>query len=189
MMWNIQVSGLLVGATISSLQFTSRSDATLNRNGIRFGSADICAALEGLPGLKDFIVVGVELAGDQYWMPLFVETEDSIEMDDALQKQIREAISTKASPRHVPDEIIVVPGVPHTRTGKRLEVPIKRLLQGAPVASEANPNAVDRPELFAFYQRVRRNTDRTPVEAERTRFLSGYLSVIYLLIIDSFRVR
>lgn len=73
---------------------------------------------------------------------------------DALREKIRDAIRTGASPRHVPDEILEVPGVPHTRTGKKLEVPVKRLLQGAPVEQVVNPAVVDAPDLLEHYARL-----------------------------------
>jgi acetoacetyl-CoA synthetase len=76
-------------------------------------------------------------------MPLFVVLAEGCELDDAMVGRIREAIRSKASPRHVPDEVIAVPGIPHTRTGKKLEVPVKRILQGVPLERVANPDAVD----------------------------------------------
>ncbi len=87
-------------------------------------------------------------------MPLFVVPAAGATLDDTLRQKIRDAIRTGASPRHVPDEILEVPGIPHTRTGKKLEVPIKRLLQGAPVEQVVQPAAVDTPELIAHYARL-----------------------------------
>jgi acetoacetyl-CoA synthetase len=75
-------------------------------------------------------------------------------LDDALREKIRDAIRTHASPRHVPDEILEVPGVPHTRTGKKLEVPVKRLLQGASVEQVVNRAVVDAPDLIEHYARL-----------------------------------
>ena len=94
------------------------------------GTADIYAAVESVPAVLDCVVLGVEQPDGGYWMPLFVQLAPGEELTDELRAQLKAAIRAQASPRHVPDEIIAVPGVPHTRTGKRLEVPLKRLFQG-----------------------------------------------------------
>jgi acetoacetyl-CoA synthetase len=122
---------------------TGRSDSTLNRGGVRMGTADIYAAVESIPAVADCVVLGVEQPGGGYWMPLFVQLAPGAELTDDLVAEIRAAIRQQASPRHVPDEIIAVPGVPHTRTGKRLEVPLKRLFQGVDPARALNVGAVD----------------------------------------------
>ncbi|MFC1407438.1 MULTISPECIES: acetoacetate--CoA ligase [Streptacidiphilus] len=131
-----------------------RSDSTLNRNGVRLGSADIHDVVERLPEIAEALVIGAEEPGGGYWMPLFVVPAAGVTLDDALSERIRDAVRTGASPRHVPDEIIQVPGIPHTRTGKKLEVPVKRLLQGAPVEQVVDPAAVDAPELIDHYARL-----------------------------------
>ncbi|MDF3144066.1 MULTISPECIES: acetoacetate--CoA ligase [unclassified Streptomyces] len=131
-----------------------RSDSTLNRNGVRLGSADIHDVVERLPEITEALVIGAEEPDGGYWMPLFVVLAAGVELDDALRDRIREAVRTGASPRHVPDEIIEVPAVPHTRTGKKLEVPVKRLLQGAPVEQVVNPAVVDNPGLIDHYARL-----------------------------------
>lgn len=128
-----------------------RSDATLNRNGVRIGSAEIYQAVESMPEVDDALVVGIERPNGGYWMPLFVVPSEGTAFDDALVARIRECIRTAASPRHVPDEVIKAPGLPHTRTGKRLEIPVKRILSGRPLASTVNPDAVDEPERFDFF--------------------------------------
>ncbi|MER7834342.1 acetoacetate--CoA ligase [Streptomyces sp. NPDC096040] len=131
-----------------------RSDSTLNRNGVRLGSADIHDVVERLPEITEALVIGAEEPDGGYWMPLFVVLADGAVLDDALTGRIRDAIRTGASPRHVPDEIIAVPAIPHTRTGKKLEVPVKRLLQGAPADQVVNPGAVDDPDLIDHYARL-----------------------------------
>ncbi|WP_099021177.1 acetoacetate--CoA ligase [Mycolicibacterium palauense] len=128
-----------------------RSDATLNRGGIRMGSAEIYNAVEGMPEVSDCLVVGVEHDDGGYWMPLFVALAEGAELDDELKSRITSAIRTAASPRHVPDAILAVPGIPRTLTGKRLEIPIKRILLGAEPASVVSPTSVDRPELLAGF--------------------------------------
>ncbi|WP_347058424.1 acetoacetate--CoA ligase [Blastococcus sp. HT6-30] len=133
---------------------TGRSDSTLNRGGVRMGTADIYAAVESVPAVVDCVVLGVELPGGGYWMPLFVQLAPGEELTDELQAQLRTAIREQASPRHVPDEIIAVPGVPHTRTGKRLEVPLKKLFQGVDPARAVNTGAVDDASLVEHYIRL-----------------------------------
>jgi acetoacetyl-CoA synthetase len=93
----------------------------------------------------------VEQPDGGYWMPLFVKLAPGAELTDELTAEIRAAIRQQASPRHVPDEIIAVPGVPHTRTGKRLEVPLKRLFQGVDPAKAVNTGAVDDASLVDHY--------------------------------------
>jgi acetoacetyl-CoA synthetase len=128
-----------------------RSDATLNRMGVRMGSAEIYNAVEGMPEVRDCLVVGIEQDDGGYWMPLFVALADDVEFDDALRSRIVNAIRTGASPRHVPDDVIAVPGIPRTMTGKRLEIPIKRILMGANPSDVLTPSAVDRPDLLGVF--------------------------------------
>ncbi|MBL1074288.1 acetoacetate--CoA ligase [Nocardia sp. 2] len=133
-----------------------RSDSTLNRNGIRMGSADIYQVVEAMPEVAEALVLGIEESDGGYWMPLFVVSAPGVDLTDAVVARIRATIRTELSPRHVPDEIIAAPGIPHTRTGKKLEVPLKRLLQGADPAGVVDPAAVDEPELLAWYAARRR---------------------------------
>lgn len=134
-----------------TVRMHGRSDSTLNRNGVRMGSADIYQAVEQVPEVLESLVIGAELADGGYWMPLFVTLVPGAELDDALRGRIAAAIREHASPRHVPDEIILAPGVPHTRTGKKLEVPIKRMIQGQDPGAVVDPRAVDDPQVLAWY--------------------------------------
>jgi acetoacetyl-CoA synthetase len=131
-----------------------RSDSTLNRQGVRMGSADIYEVVERLPEIRESLVIGIEQPDGGYWMPLFVQLSEGAVLDDALRERVRTAIRGQLSPRHVPDEIIVVPGVPHTLTGKRIEVPVKKLLQGAPLERAVNPGSVDDLGVLRFYERL-----------------------------------
>jgi acetoacetyl-CoA synthetase len=131
-----------------------RSDSTLNRQGVRMGSADIYEAVERLPEIRESLVIGVETPDGGYWMPLFVHLAEGAVLDDALRDRVRQTIRHSLSPRHVPDEIIEIPAVPHTLTGKRLEVPVKRLLQGTAMEKAVNPGSVDNAELLRFYERL-----------------------------------
>jgi acetoacetyl-CoA synthetase len=128
-----------------------RSDSTLNRHGIRMGSADIYQAVERLPEVAEGLIIGVDQPDGGYWMPLFVVLTDGAELTDELRDRIKNTIREEVSPRHVPDEIIAAPGVPHTRTGKKLEVPIKKLFQGADATKVVERSAVDDPDLLDWY--------------------------------------
>jgi acetoacetyl-CoA synthetase len=138
-----------------SIVVHGRSDSTLNRHGIRMGSADIYQAVERLPEIAEALVIGAEQPDGGYWMPLFVVLADDAELTDELRDRIRRTIREEVSPRHVPDDILVAPGVPHTRTGKKLEVPIKKLLQGADAARVVERSAVDDPALLDWYAKLR----------------------------------
>ena len=130
-------------AARGSVVIHGRSDSTLNRNGIRMGSADIYQAVEVLDEVAEALVIGVEKADGGYWMPMFVVLNAGFALDDALTARIRTAVRDGASPKHVPDDVIAVAALPHTRTGKRLEVPVKRLIQGHPLDQVASADAVD----------------------------------------------
>jgi len=133
------------------VEISGRSDSTLNKMGVRMGSADIYAIVEPLPGVSDSVVLGVEQPDGGYWMPLFVVPAEGLEVDDDLRAQVVAAIRTRLSPRHVPDEIIAAPAVPRTLTGKKLEVPLKRLMQGAALEDVANLGAIDRPDAMRWF--------------------------------------
>ena len=135
----------------NSVVVHGRSDATLNRMGVRMGSAEIYNAVEAMPEITDCLVVGVEQEDGGYWMPLFVHLAGDAELDDELRTRIIGAIRSGASPRHVPDDILPVPGIPRTMTGKRLEIPIKRILQGAEPGDVVSPSAVDKPDLLVVF--------------------------------------
>jgi acetoacetyl-CoA synthetase len=141
---------------------TGRSDATLNRGGVRMGTADIYAAVESVPEVRDCVVLGVEQPDGGYWMPLFVQLAPGAELTEELVARLRAAIREQASPRHVPDEIVAVPAVPHTRTGKRLEVPLKRLFQGVDPAKALNVGAVDDPAAVEHYVELARRRRAAP---------------------------
>jgi acetoacetyl-CoA synthetase len=134
-----------------SIVVHGRSDSTLNRHGIRMGSADIYAVVERRDDVVEALVIGAEMADGSYWMPLFVVLPEGRTLDAALVDDIRAQLRAEASPRHVPDEVLQVPAVPHTRTGKKLEVPVKRLLQGAPLEGVVNLGSVDDPALLDYF--------------------------------------
>ena len=134
-----------------SLIIHGRSDATLNRHGIRMGSADIYEAVEAVDAVAEAFVVGVDGPDGAYWMPLFVTLAPGYTLDEDLASTIRTRIRTVLSARHVPDEVIAAPGIPHTRTGKKLEVPVTAILAGRTEVS-LDPRAIDHPELIDWYR-------------------------------------
>ncbi|WP_324650608.1 acetoacetate--CoA ligase [Georgenia sp. H159] len=127
-----------------------RSDSTLNRNGIRLGSADIYAVVEALPEVAEAMVVGAEIGTEGYYLPLFVAVRDGVS-EEAASSAIERAIRANLSARYLPDEIVHMRAIPHTRTGKKLEVPVKRLLQGAALRDVVDLGAVDDAALLEEY--------------------------------------
>lgn len=127
-----------------------RSDSTINRGGIRMGSADICDVVDQVPGVAASMVIGAEIGDGDYYMPLFVVPNRGTTLTDELKDAIVQAIRTNISPRYVPDEIIEAPAVPRTRTGKLMEVPIKRIFQGA-APDTINRTAAEDVETVDWY--------------------------------------
>ncbi len=133
-----------------SLIIHGRSDATLNRHGIRMGSADIYEVVEAIDAVTEAFVLGIDGPDGAYWMPLFVTLAPGRHLDDELVDTIRSAIKTRLSPRHVPDDVIAAPGIPHTRTGKKLEVPVTAIMAGHRDVS-LDPRSIDDPDLIDWY--------------------------------------
>jgi acetoacetyl-CoA synthetase len=136
-----------------TMTIEGRSDSTLNKAGVRMGSADIYAVVEPLEGVADSLVVGVDFPDSEYYMPLFVVCAQGRDLDDGLRAEIINAIRKELSPRHVPDEIVAAPAVPRTRTGKKLEVPVKRILAGKPLDEAVSLGSVDDPDAVRWYVR------------------------------------
>ena len=107
-----------------------RSDATLNRAGVRIGTSEIYSAVESLPEISDSLVVGLERPGGQYFMPLFVVLKPGFSLTDELTKRIKRTLQSQFSPRHVPDAIYAIDEIPYTISGKKLETPVKKILSG-----------------------------------------------------------
>ncbi len=131
-----------------------RSDATLNRHGIRIGTAEIYAALESVEEVADALIVNLDLPGGGFFMPLFVTLEDGAVLDDALRGKIADRLRRQYTARHVPDRIIQVAAIPVTLTGKKMEVPVRKILLGTPPDQAANRNAMANPaslDAFAEY--------------------------------------
>jgi acetoacetyl-CoA synthetase len=146
-----------------SCTVTGRSDATLNRGGVRLGTAEFYRVVEELPEVVDSLVVHLEdPAGGNGELILFVATRG--ELDAALVGTIRSTLRAELSPRHVPDRVVSVPAVPRNLTGKKLELPVKRILQGIPSAQVVSRDALNDPaSLDAF----------VTLAAERARTRAG----------------
>ncbi len=128
-----------------------RSDATINRYGLRLGTAEIYRAVEELPEILDSMVIDLEVLGRPSYMPLFVVLREGLTLDNALRDRLRGAVRAAVSARFLPDDIFQIAAVPRTLTGKKLEVPIKRLLLGQEVTKVVNPDAVANPESLAWF--------------------------------------
>src|SRR5579883_1872866 len=139
-----------------------RSDSTINRMGIRMGSSEIYRVVEDMPEVLDSLIIGAELPGGRYYMPLFVVLKEDTVLDDALKARIREKIRSSVSPHHVPDEIIAIQEVPRTLNGKKLEVPVKKLLMGTPPEKAINVDAVGTPQALQYFvEFARKRTSST----------------------------
>ncbi|TSE35286.1 acetoacetate--CoA ligase [Tepidimonas charontis] len=128
-----------------------RSDTTLNRHGLRMGTSEIYAAVEALPEVLDSLVVDLEYLGRDSFMPLFVVLRAGLVLDEALRERIRAAIRSALSPRFVPDAIVQAPAVPRTLSGKKQELPIKKLLLGHDPRRVLNRDAMANPECLDWY--------------------------------------
>ncbi|HEY6454749.1 MAG TPA: acetoacetate--CoA ligase [Steroidobacteraceae bacterium] len=138
---NERLSGFVLG----------RSDATLNRHGVRIGTAEIYRSLALLPQIEDSLIVNLDIAGGRFFMPLFVKLRGGLRLDAALIERIRAKLRAEYSPRHVPDIIYQVADIPYTLTGKRMEVPVRRILAGMPLAKAANRDAVANPAALDYF--------------------------------------
>jgi acetoacetyl-CoA synthetase len=137
--------------TRGSAIISGRSDSTINRMGIRMGSSEIYRVVEALPEILDSLIVGVELPHGHYYMPLFVVLRPGVALDDELRKKIKATLRANVSPHHVPDEILAIPEVPRTLSGKKLEVPIKKLLMGIPVERAMSTDALANPQVISYF--------------------------------------
>lgn len=141
-----------------------RSDSTLNRYGVRIGTAEIYRVVEQVEGIADSLIVCCELSGGKYDMPLFVQMKDGAELNDSVVKEINTRLREDCSPRHVPDSIHVVAAIPYTLTGKKMEIPVRKLLLGTPLDKAASRDAMmNPPAIDAFVELAR--TRKPQVEA------------------------
>ena len=149
-------------SSAGSCIITGRSDATLNRGGVRLGTAEFYRALQDVPEIDDCVVVHLESAeGGMGELILFVVPAAGVQADEALQRQLTTRLRSRLSPRHVPDAVVAVRGIPYSRTGKKLEVPVKKIMRGEAADAVASPGALlDPTSLDAFVEYARsRETD------------------------------
>ncbi|MBZ0287901.1 MAG: acetoacetate--CoA ligase, partial [Anaerolineae bacterium] len=128
-----------------------RSDSTINRQGIRMGTSEIYRAVESFPEVLDSLMIDLELLGRESYLPLFVVLRDGVTLDDDLKTRIRQKLRADISPRHVPDDILAIAQVPYTLSGKKMEVPIRKILLGMEVDQAANRGAMRNPEAIDFF--------------------------------------
>lgn len=128
-----------------------RSDATINRMGIRMGTSEIYRVVEDIPDILDSLVVDLEYLGRPSYMPLFVVLAPGSKLDDALKGRINERIRAALSARYVPNDVFVIDEVPRTLSGKKLELPVKRILLGASAERVANPDSMSNPHTIAYF--------------------------------------
>jgi acetoacetyl-CoA synthetase len=129
-----------------SVVITGRSDSTLNRGGVRMGTSEFYRVVEGLDEITDSLVVDVSDPGAEGRLLLFVVLRPGLELDDELRRRVRDAVRHQLSPRHVPDEVHAIPAVPRTLSGKKLEVPVKRILTGVPLERAVSEGALANPD-------------------------------------------
>jgi acetoacetyl-CoA synthetase len=130
-----------------------RSDATLNRHGVRIGTAEVYRVLASIDEVQDALIVNLDLAVGRFFMPLFVKLADELVLDGRIEQRIRDRLRAEYTPRHVPDRIIQVPEIPVTLTGKKMEIPVRKILRGVPADDAANRNAMANPGSLDFFVR------------------------------------
>jgi len=128
-----------------------RSDSTLNRHGVRIGTAEIYRCVEQFEELADSLVVCFELPNGRWFMPMFVQLQPGRQLNDTLHARIRERLRHDCSPRHVPDELHQVEAIPYTLTGKKMEVPVRKILAGQPLEQAANRGAMMNPSAIDWF--------------------------------------
>ncbi|BCJ85503.1 acetoacetate--CoA ligase [Effusibacillus dendaii] len=128
-----------------------RSDSTINRQGVRMGTSEIYQAVEGVDEVIDSLVVDLEHLGRQSFLPCFVVLKEGVSLTEELKKTIKDRVRQFVSPRHVPDEIYQVSQIPRTLNGKKMEVPIRKILLGFPIEKAVNPDSMGNPESLPFF--------------------------------------
>ena len=134
-----------------------RSDATINRHGLRMGTSELYRAVEALPEVLDSMVVDLEYLGRDSYMPLFVVLREGVALDDAMRAKLNNAIKTALSPRFVPNAVFQVAEIPRTLSGKKQELPIKKLLLGQPLEKVVNREAMANPACLDWYVQFARS--------------------------------
>jgi acetoacetyl-CoA synthetase len=130
-----------------------RSDATLNRHGVRIGTAEIYRSLSQVSEVEDSLIVNLDLPGGHFFMPLFVKLQVGLTLDKSIEDKIKKCIRDEYSPRHVPEKLYQVTEIPYTLTGKKMEVPVRRILMGVPANKAANISAMANPAALDYFIR------------------------------------
>lgn len=128
-----------------------RSDSTINRGGIRIGTSEIYRVVESIPDIANSLVIDVQQKGSESKILLFVILNNGKTFNQNLKNNIKQHIRSNCSPRHIPDEIYNVPDIPRTLNGKKLEIPVKRILQGEPIEKVVNKGALSNPDSLQFF--------------------------------------
>lgn len=137
-----------------TLLILGRSDATLNRQGIRIGTAEVYNALGKIPEVRDSLIVGIELPGGGYYMPLFVVLAEGVVLDAQLRQRIVDQLRSDYTARHVPDVILEAPEIPYTISGKKMEMPVKKILMGMSPEKAASAGTMRNPDALSFFAGV-----------------------------------
>lgn len=140
-----------INSQTHGLVIYGRSDATLNRHGIRIGTAEIYRAVNKIDDVEDALIINLEQDEGKHYMPLFVKMKTGFKLNDAIKSKINTQLKTEYSPRHVPDEIIEVFDIPYTISGKKMEAPIKKILLGMPLEKSINFDAMRNPESVTYF--------------------------------------
>jgi acetoacetyl-CoA synthetase len=128
-----------------------RSDATLNRYGVRIGTAEIYGVLEALPEVQDSLVVCIEGPRGDFFMPIFVQLSPGVTLTEDVKKTLAQHLRTQCSPRHVPDDFFSIAAVPYTLTGKKLEIPVRKILMGQTIDTAVSIDTTKNPEALAYF--------------------------------------
>jgi acetoacetyl-CoA synthetase len=131
-----------------------RSDSTLNRHGVRIGTAEVYRAVEQVEGVADSLVVCCERPDGSFFMPLFVKLRPGLTLDGEIAEAINATLRRECSPRHVPDEILQVDAIPYTLTGKKMEVPVRKILMGWAPEKAASRDAMSNPAAMDYFVRL-----------------------------------
>ncbi|UJL45524.1 acetoacetate--CoA ligase [Virgibacillus sp. NKC19-16] len=131
-----------------------RSDATINRMGVRSGSSEIYNAIEKVPEVLDSLVVDLSGYNHKPYMPLFIVLREGITLSEEIKKSVNIKIRDEVSPRHVPDDIFVIEDIPKTLTGKKMEIPIRKILLGTPVEKAASIDAMSNPGSIDYFVKL-----------------------------------
>lgn len=138
-----------------SCVISGRSDSTLNRYGVRIGTAEIYRNVEAIDGIADSLIINLELPDARFFMPLFVVLKEGFALDDKMIAAIKSTLAANASPRHVPDKVFVIDAVPYTLTGKKQEVPVKKILLGQDPKKAVNLGTCANPEAMRYFIELR----------------------------------